>query len=77
MKIVGELLRRAGAFFMRRSFGGNRLYWAVFAEYVKTMLRVNTLLSSQNVRLRNHRIIEWPGLKRTTVIIEFQPPCYM
>jgi len=22
----------------------------------------------------NHRIIEWPGLKRTTVIIEFQPP---
>ncbi|NXN12802.1 GNPAT acyltransferase, partial [Indicator maculatus] len=37
--IVGELLRRAGAFFMRRSFGGNRLYWAVFAEYVKTMLR--------------------------------------
>ena len=24
----------------------------------------------------NHRIIEWPGLKRTTVIIEFQPPCY-
>ncbi|NXW41076.1 GNPAT acyltransferase, partial [Nyctiprogne leucopyga] len=39
MKIIGELLRRAGAFFMRRSFGGNRLYWAVFAEYVKTMLR--------------------------------------
>ncbi|XP_075268155.1 dihydroxyacetone phosphate acyltransferase isoform X1 [Opisthocomus hoazin] len=39
MKIVGELLRRAGAFFMRRSFGGNRLYWAVFAEYVKMMLR--------------------------------------
>ncbi|XP_061846909.1 dihydroxyacetone phosphate acyltransferase isoform X2 [Colius striatus] len=39
MKIVGELLRRAGAFFMRRSFGGNRLYWAVFAEYVKTMIR--------------------------------------
>jgi len=23
---------------------------------------------------RDHRIIEWPGLKRTTVIIEFQPP---
>ncbi|XP_044866834.1 dihydroxyacetone phosphate acyltransferase isoform X4 [Mauremys mutica] len=39
MKIVGELLRRSGAFFMRRTFGGNRLYWAVFAEYVKTMLR--------------------------------------
>ena len=24
--------------------------------------------------IKNHRIIEWPGLKRTTVIIEFQPP---
>ena len=25
----------------------------------------------------DHRIIEWPGLKRTTMIIEFQPPCYV
>jgi len=24
-----------------------------------------------------HRIIEWPGLKRTTMIISFQPPCYL
>jgi len=24
----------------------------------------------------DHRITEWPGLKRTTVIMEFQPPCY-
>ncbi|MEE6517833.1 hypothetical protein FKM82_028339 [Ascaphus truei] len=39
MKIVGELLRMSGAFFMRRSFRGNKLYWAVFAEYVKTILR--------------------------------------
>lgn len=39
MKMVSELLRRSGAFFMRRTFGGNRLYWAVFSEYVKTMLR--------------------------------------
>ena len=23
-----------------------------------------------------HRIIEWPGLKRTTMIIEFHSPCY-
>jgi len=27
--------------------------------------------------LLNHRIIEWPGLRRTTMIIEFQPPCYV
>ena len=25
----------------------------------------------------NHRITKWPGLKRTTMIIEFQPPCYV
>jgi len=23
------------------------------------------------------RIIKWPGLKRTTMIMEFQPPCYV
>ncbi|XP_053153930.1 dihydroxyacetone phosphate acyltransferase isoform X2 [Hemicordylus capensis] len=39
MKVVGELLRKGGGFFMRRTFGGNKLYWAVFAEYVKTMLK--------------------------------------
>ena len=25
----------------------------------------------------DHRIIEWPGLKRTTMIIKFQLPCYV
>jgi len=25
---------------------------------------------------QHHRITEWPGLKRTTMIIEFQPPCH-
>ncbi|XP_059755064.1 dihydroxyacetone phosphate acyltransferase [Balaenoptera ricei] len=39
MKMVSELLRMSGAFFMRRTFGGNKLYWAVFSQYVKTMLR--------------------------------------
>ncbi|XP_067098082.1 dihydroxyacetone phosphate acyltransferase [Osmerus mordax] len=39
MKFIGEMLRMSGAFFLRRSFGGDRLYWAVFSEYVKTMLR--------------------------------------
>lgn len=24
--------------------------------------------------LGDHRIVEWPGLKRTIMIIEFQPP---
>lgn len=39
MKFIGEMLRMSGAFFIRRSFGGDQLYWAVFSEYVKTILR--------------------------------------
>ncbi|XP_027020878.2 dihydroxyacetone phosphate acyltransferase [Tachysurus fulvidraco] len=39
MRFVGEMLRMSGAFFIRRSFGGDQLYWAVFSEYVKTILR--------------------------------------
>jgi len=31
---VGSLLRRGGAFFLRRSFGGNKLYTSVFNEYI-------------------------------------------
>jgi len=31
---VGALLRRGGAFFLRRSFGGNKLYTSVFNEYI-------------------------------------------
>lgn len=34
MPVVGPLLRRAGAFFLRRSFKGNFLYAAVFNEYL-------------------------------------------
>ena len=37
MPIVGPLLRRAGAFFMRRSFQGDALYKAVFDEYLHLM----------------------------------------
>lgn len=38
MPVVGTILRRGGAFFMRRSFKGNKLYAAVFDEYMHTML---------------------------------------
>ncbi|MDH5432560.1 MAG: glycerol-3-phosphate 1-O-acyltransferase PlsB [Gammaproteobacteria bacterium] len=31
---IGSILRRGGAFFLRRSFGGNQLYTAVFNEYI-------------------------------------------
>ena len=46
MKFVGEMLRMSGAFFIRRSFGGDALYWSVFSEYVRTMLKVRRLLLS-------------------------------
>jgi glycerol-3-phosphate O-acyltransferase len=36
---IGGLLRRSGAFFLRRKFGGNRLYTAVFTEYLHFLLR--------------------------------------
>ncbi|PIC43617.1 hypothetical protein B9Z55_004289 [Caenorhabditis nigoni] len=36
MKFMAGVLRRSGAFFMRRSFGTDQLYWAVFSEYVQT-----------------------------------------
>ena len=36
MKGVGSLLRRCGAYFIRRSFGKDKLYWAVFTEYTQT-----------------------------------------
>ncbi len=34
MPIVGPILRRGGAFFMRRTFKGNKLYATVFNEYI-------------------------------------------
>ncbi|PVY79000.1 glycerol-3-phosphate acyltransferase [Tamilnaduibacter salinus] len=37
MPIVGPILRRGGAFFMRRSFKDNPLYAAVFNEYMHVM----------------------------------------
>ena len=39
LPIVGPLLRRGGAFFMRRSFADDPLYSAVFSEYVHQLLR--------------------------------------
>ena len=38
MSFVGTLLRNCGAFFIRRSFGTDKIYWAVFTEYVQTLL---------------------------------------
>jgi glycerol-3-phosphate O-acyltransferase len=39
MPLVGGLLRRCGAFFMRRSFSGDRIYTAVFRAYVDSLIQ--------------------------------------
>ncbi len=39
LPIVGGLLRRGGAFFLRRSFKGDELYGEVFAAYVHEVLK--------------------------------------
>lgn len=38
MRGVSSLLRRSGAFFLRRTFGSDKLYKAVFSLYVQTLL---------------------------------------
>jgi glycerone phosphate O-acyltransferase len=38
---MGELLRKTGAFFMRRTFSGEDLYWNLFREYVHSLITVN------------------------------------
>ncbi|MCO5094257.1 MAG: glycerol-3-phosphate 1-O-acyltransferase PlsB [Chiayiivirga sp.] len=38
LPVVGPILRRGGAFFLRRSFKANPLYSAVFGEYVATLI---------------------------------------
>lgn len=38
LPVVGTILRRGGAFFMRRSFRGNPIYAAVFNEYMHVIM---------------------------------------
>ncbi len=39
LPIVGPLLRKGGAFFMRRSFSSNRLYSVVFYEHLRKLMQ--------------------------------------
>ncbi|MEP1385035.1 MAG: glycerol-3-phosphate 1-O-acyltransferase PlsB [Paraglaciecola sp.] len=36
---IGGILRKAGAFYLRRSFAGNKLYTAVFREYLELLFK--------------------------------------
>ncbi len=50
LPIVGQLMRGAGAYFIRRTFSGNELYTSVFKEYLHSLLsrisHSNTLLKA-------------------------------
>lgn len=44
LPVVGQIMRGAGAYFIRRTFSGNELYTSVFKEYLHSMLSRNTPL---------------------------------
>lgn len=37
---LGTVLRKTGAFYMRRSFSNDKLYWHVFKEYMRALVNV-------------------------------------
>ncbi len=63
LPIVGRILRRGGAFFLRRSFRGNRLYAAVFDAYLHQMLRRGYALEYfiEGGRSRTGRLLDPKG----------------
>ena len=44
-------------------------------NYISKLTSVTRVRNAKQEVSCFHRIIGWPGLKRTTVIIKFQPPC--
>lgn len=38
-RVVRRLFRHSGAFFMRRSFVSDKLYWVIFTEYIQNQLQ--------------------------------------
>lgn len=60
LPVVGSLLRKGGAFFLRRSFRANALYSAVFAEYVAQLFKrgVSMEYFIEGGRSRTGRLLE-------------------
>ena len=70
MPLVGPILRRGGAFFMRRSFRDNPLYATVFNEYMHVMLTRGYSLEYfvEGGRSRTGRMLQpRPGMLAMTV----------
>jgi glycerol-3-phosphate O-acyltransferase len=58
--VIGSMLRWGGAFYIRRSFRGNRLYGAVFQSYTATLLQHGAALEYfiEGVRSRTGLILK-------------------
>lgn len=63
MPIIGAILRRGGAFYLRRSFKGNRLYAAVFNAYLQQILMRGHAIEYfvEGGRSRTGRLLEPKG----------------
>jgi len=63
LPVVGTILRRGGAFFLRRSFRANALYASVFSEYVTQLFARGVALEYfiEGGRSRTGRLLEARG----------------
>lgn len=68
---VGELLRRGGAFFIRRDFRGDRLYAAVVDAYVRRLMRDGWAIEFylEGGRSRTGRLLE-PKLGLLNLVVD-------
>ncbi|MEH6580487.1 MAG: glycerol-3-phosphate 1-O-acyltransferase PlsB [Halioglobus sp.] len=74
---LGSFLRRAGAFFLRRSFSGDKLYAAVFDEYLSVILArgVSVEYFIEGGRSRTGRLLPpKAGMLQMTVLAYLRAP---
>ncbi len=70
LPLIGPLLRRGGAFFIRRSFAGNKLYATVFGQYVAANLAkgVSIEFFVEGGRSRTGRLLQ-PKLGMLSMVV--------
>ena len=63
LPVLGRILRKGGAFFLRRSFRSNKLYSAVFHEYLATIMANGTAIEYfiEGTRSRTGRLLQPKG----------------
>ncbi|MBT8040144.1 MAG: glycerol-3-phosphate 1-O-acyltransferase PlsB [Xanthomonadales bacterium] len=63
LPILGRVLRKGGAFFLRRSFRSNKLYSAVFHEYIAKIMSNGTAIEYfiEGTRSRTGRLLQPKG----------------